>query len=111
MDDNNLLFPNPDDPLALPPTEVTTIADIDTGGVYRNAYNNLCNRPNHILWGIIAYIDKLATDRHGHLSLQPLYFTLSKFRQKTCNQPEAWQPLGYIPNIGLMSKAESAHTL
>jgi hypothetical protein len=62
MDDNNLLFPNPDDPLAPPPTEVTTIVDIDTGRVYRNAYNNLCNSPNHILCGIIAYIDKLATD-------------------------------------------------
>ena len=109
MDDNNLLFPNPDDPLAPPPTEVTTIADIDTGRVYRNAYNNLCNRPNHILCGIIAYIDKLATDRHGHLSLEPVYFTLSIFKQKTRNRPEAWRPLGYIPNIGLMSKAESAH--
>jgi hypothetical protein len=111
MDDNNLLFPNPDDPLAPPPTEVTTIADIDTGRVYRNAYNNLCNRPNHILCGIIAYIDKLATDRHGHLSLEPVYFTLSIFKQKTRNRPEAWRPLGYIPNIGLMSKAESAHAM
>ena len=33
MDDNNLLFPNPDDPLTPPPPEVTNIADIDTGRV------------------------------------------------------------------------------
>jgi hypothetical protein len=111
MDDNNLLFPNPDDPLAPPPIEVTNIADIDTGRVYRNAYNNLCHRPNHLLCGIICYIDKLATDRHGHLSLEPVYITLSIFKQKIRNRPDAWRPLGYIPNIGLMSKAESTHSM
>ena len=111
MDDNNLLFPNPDDPLAPPPTEVTNIADIDTGRVYRKAYHNLCDRPNKILCGLVAYIDKLATDRHGHLSLEPVCFTLSIFKQKVRNRPEAWRPLGYIPNIGLMSKAESTHAM
>jgi hypothetical protein len=110
-DDNNLLFPNPDDPLAPPPSVVQNIADIDTGDVYRTAYKNLCTRPNQVICGIICYIDKLATDRHGHLSLEPVYFTLSIFNQKTRNQPEAWRPLGYIPNIGLMSKAESTHTM
>ncbi|WP_288992458.1 hypothetical protein [uncultured Marinobacter sp.] len=110
-DDNNLLFPNLDDPLAPPPSEVPNIADIDTGDVYRNAYKNLCTRPNHVVCGIICYIDKLATDRHGHLSLEPVWFTLSIFNQKTRNRPEAWRPLGYIPNIGLMSKAESTHAI
>ena len=110
-DDANLLFPNPVDPFAPPPIEVTNIADIDTGHVYRNAYNKLCHRPNHVLSGIICYIDKLATDRHGHLSLEPVYFTLSIFKQHIRNRPDAWRPLGYIPNIGLMSKAESTHAM
>jgi hypothetical protein len=113
-DDNNLLFPNPDDPLAPPPAEVQNIADIDTGTVYRNAYKNLCTRPNHVICGTICYIDnidKLATDRHGHLSLEPVYFTLSIFNQKTRNRPEVWHPLGYIPNMGLMSKVESTHAM
>ncbi len=61
-DDNNLLFPNPDDPLAPPPSVVQNIADIDTGDVYRTAYKNLCTRPNQVICGIICYIDKLATD-------------------------------------------------
>jgi hypothetical protein len=69
-DDNNLIFPNPDDPLAPPPSVVQNITDIDTGDVYRNApHKNLCTRPNQVVCGIICYIDKLATDRHGHLSL------------------------------------------
>jgi hypothetical protein len=33
-DDNNLLFPDPDDPLAPPTSVVQNIADIDTGNVY-----------------------------------------------------------------------------
>jgi hypothetical protein len=70
-DDNNLIFPNPADPLALPPSVVQNIADIDTGFVDRNAHKNLCTRPNQVVCGIICYIDKLATDWHGHLSLEP----------------------------------------
>jgi hypothetical protein len=100
-DDNNLLFPNPDDPLAPPPSVVQNIADSDIGDVYRTSY--IC--------GIICYIDKLATGQRGHLSLEPVYFTLSIINKKTRNRLEAWRPLGYIPNIGIMSKAESTHAM
>jgi hypothetical protein len=110
-DDTNLLFPNPNDPLAPPPSVVQNIADIDNSDVYRTAYKNLCTRPNPVICGIICYKDKLVTDRHGHLSLEPVYLTLSIFNKKTRNRPEAWRPLGYIPNIGLMSKAESTHAM
>jgi hypothetical protein len=47
-DDNNLRFPNPDDPLAPPPSVVQNIADINTGDVYQTAYKNLCTRPNPV---------------------------------------------------------------
>jgi hypothetical protein len=36
-DDNNLLFPKPDDPLAPPPSVVQNIANINTGDVYAPA--------------------------------------------------------------------------
>jgi hypothetical protein len=70
-DDSNLLFP--------PPSVVQNIADIDTGDVYWTAHKNLCTHPDQVICGIICYIDKLATDRHGHLSLDPVYFTFSIF--------------------------------
>ena len=99
-DDSNLLFPNLDDPLEPPPAVVHMLADIDTGRSYGKAYDLLCHGfPCHILCGTIIYIDKLAVDRHGYLSLEPVYFTLSIFNQKTRNKPEAWRPLGYIPNL------------
>ena len=67
--------------------------------------------PNDILCGIIAYIDKLAIDKHGHLSLEPIYFTLSIFNHAARNKPEAWRPLGYIPNLHLMSAADVKHSM
>jgi hypothetical protein len=108
---DNLLFPNPDNPLEGPPPLSDMLADVDTGKAYRRAHSLLCTEPNHLLCGIILYIDKIATDRHGHLSLEPVYFTLTMFNRKTRNQPQAWRPLGYIPNLGLQSKAESTHGL
>jgi hypothetical protein len=33
------------------------------------------------------------------------------FNKRTHNKPQAWHPLGYIPNLGLQCKAESAHGL
>ncbi len=110
-DDRNLLFPNPDDPLAPPPENITNYADIDTGRVYRRAYKETCTGPKDVLCGLMAYIDKLAIDKHGHLSLEPVYFTLSIFNRATRNKPEAWRPLGYIPNLHLMSAAEVKHSM
>ena len=111
QDDRNLLFSNPDNPLAPPPAIISHLADIDTGRVYRRAYQETCTGPKDILCGIVAYIDKLAIDKHGHLSLEPIYFTLSIFNRATRNKPEAWRPLGYIPNLHLMSAAEVKHCM
>jgi hypothetical protein len=61
--------------------------------------------------GIILYIDKLAVDHHGHLSLEPVYFMMSLFNQKTHNKPQAWCPFSHIPNIDLMSKAKNRHSM
>jgi hypothetical protein len=33
------------------------------------------------------------------------------FNERTRNRPVAWRPLGYIPNIGLMLKAESTYAM
>jgi hypothetical protein len=107
---SNLIFPIPDDRLESPPIEVANVADIDTGRVYRNAYNSLCNLPQpHPLWNYLIYIDELAMDWHGQLSLEPVIL-LIHIQQKR-NQPDAQQPLGYIPNIGLMLNVESTHAM
>jgi hypothetical protein len=87
------------------------LANVDTGKAYRQAHTLLCTEPHHLLCGIILYIDKIATNQHGHLSLESVYFTLTMFNCQTHNKPQAWRPLGYIPNLGLQSKAKSTHAL
>ncbi len=44
--------------------------------------------------------------KHG-----PVYFTIGLLNRNAPNNPLAWRPHGYIPNIGLKSKAESAHDI
>jgi hypothetical protein len=40
-----------------------------------------------------------------------LYILRCSCLLKTSNKLQAWCPLGYIPNIGLMSKAKSQHSM
>jgi hypothetical protein len=88
------------------------LADVDRGKAYQRVHTLLCTEPHHLLvCGIILYIDKIATDRHGHILLEPVYFTLTMYNHQTCNKPQAWRPMGYIPNLGLQSKAKLAHAL
>ena len=66
---------------------------------------------NDLPIGLILYNDKITIDKHGHLSIDPIQFTLSIFNRQTRNKPIAWRPFGYIPNIGLHSAAESRNIL
>ena len=79
MQESNMLFPNLNDPLAPPLAIQPTVGDIMTGRAFYKAHKLLCMEPNHILCPFIMYLDKLTVDCHGHLSLEPLYFTLGLF--------------------------------
>ena len=52
-------------------------------------------------------IDKMAFDKHGHLTLEGVYMTCGLFNRETRNKVGAWVPLGYIPNLTLLSKNEN----
>lgn len=115
--EENMLFPNKEDPFGDLPEHLDAVADIDTGEAFRTGFKTVREKypkatfPNVIPTGIILYMDKLALDRHGHLSLEPVHFTLTLFNRKARNQPTAWRPVGYIPNLGLQSKAETRNAL
>ena len=108
--EENLLFPNPHDPLGDLPPRPSELGDITTGDAFRRGYENTKQKPSDLPIGLTIYMDKLTVDRHGHLCLEPVYFTLSIFNRQTRNKPEAWRSLGYIPNIGLVSPAETRNT-
>jgi hypothetical protein len=107
MVEENMLFPDMDNPLAPPPPTVETIADVDTGQVFRSAHGHLCTRPNDVLCPLIMYLARICINQHGRCSLEPGYATLGIWNVATRNKAEAWQPLGYIPNLYLLSKNEN----
>ena len=104
MVEENMLFPDMSDPLAPPPPTIDYIADVDTGSVFRSTYHELCTEPNDVLCPLIMYLDRISIDLHGRCSLEPGYATLGIWNLSTRNKAEAWRPLGYIPNLYLLSK-------
>jgi hypothetical protein len=105
MVEENMLFLYMSDPLAPPPPTIYTIADVDTGAVFRSAYHDLCStEPNYVLCPLIMYLDRIYIDQHSQCSLEPGYATLGIWNLSRRNKAEAWQPLGYIPNLYLLSK-------
>ena len=110
FNDENLLFPTIDGtPTGPIQNEYDFIGDLHTSQDYQQACIKLKQQANDLPIGIILYSDKITMDKHGHLSIDPLQFTLSIFNRKTRNKSIAWRPFGYIPNIGLHSTAESKH--
>jgi hypothetical protein len=108
--EKHLLFPHPEDSLGGLPPQVDALADIDTGAAFRKGFNIIKTQyPMAVPVGIVIYIDKLALDCHGHLLLEPVYFTLTLFNRLARNQPNAWRPAGYMPNLQLQSRAETAN--
>jgi hypothetical protein len=108
MIQENMLFPDMDNPLPPPPLTVETIgADVDRGHVFRSTHGHLCTQPNDVLCPLIMYLDRICIDQHRRCSLEPGYATLGIWNVATRNKVEAWRPLGYIPNIYLLSKNEN----
>ena len=95
MQDDNLLL-NKENIFKLPNTN-DMLSDINTGSVYRQAYNTYIKNPNReILCPIIFFIDKMHTDVKGRLCLEQIRFTLRIFKEELWHRPEFWRTLGYI---------------
>jgi hypothetical protein len=108
MVEENMLFPDMDNtPWPPPHPTVETIADVDTGQVFRSAHGHLCTGPNDVLCLLIMYLDRICIDQHGRCLLEPGYATLGICNVATRNKAEAWRPLGYIPNLYLLFKNEN----
>ena len=96
----NLLF-DPENPFKKPVEggDDGYYADINTGSVYCNAWEERCRFENDFLCPVITFCDKSFCDHKGKLTLEPIMFTLGCFNLSFRNRPEAWRPMGYIPNL------------
>jgi hypothetical protein len=93
MVEENMLFSDMDNPLAPPPPTVETIADVDTGQVFRSAHGHLCTRPNNVLCPLIMYVDRICINQHGCCSLEPGHATLGIWNVATRNKAENLETL------------------
>ena len=112
FNDDNLIFPTTNgDPFGILDEKCDFIGDIHTSKAYLDAYKKLqVDKEKDLPVGLMFYLDKITLDKHGHLSIDPVQFTLSILNRKARKSSNAWRPFGYIPNISHHSKAESKHS-
>jgi hypothetical protein len=105
----NLLI-DTEDPFRKPQIggEDGVLDDVNTGSVHVEAHELLCTGENDVLAEIICFIDKSYIDQKGKCTLEPVMFTLGIFSRKYRNRPEAWRPMGYIPNIDHLAPRANA---
>ena len=113
MKDENFSFPNPKDPFSAPDMwtdaedspeyerqATRKVGDLVSGRWYARTYHDRCDPSKmEILCPIIIFLDKTHTDSKGRLTQEPVMYTLGIFNQETRNKPEAWRPLGLLPNF------------
>lgn len=105
MHDDNFLFTD-DNPMAPPPARPKVIDDVNTGSRYREAHKVLCTDPTcHVLFPVMAFVDKTHLDEHGNLCLEPVSLCPLWVKRSVRNQPWAWRTIGYLPN-----QATHSHT-
>ena len=83
--------------------------DIHTSDWFKKTYTQVIHnnensvegsfvKPKKVLCPIIFFIDGVAVDSYGRMSLEPVSYTLGIFKRIVRNLPIAWRVLGYIPN-------------
>ena len=76
------------------------VDDIHTGIWYKETHKNMILDANkEILCPIILFIDGVAIDSIGRMSLEPISFTLGWLSKKARNMKGSWRVLGYIPDV------------
>ena len=93
---------DPKDPFCPPPTAGPNddIGDFNTGTVHRMAWERLARgKQRRIVCETPLFVDKTHLDTKGKHTLEPIMFTLGIFNREFRNKPEAWRPLGFIPNL------------
>ena len=82
-----------------PPDVSDFINEVTSGSVYQMGWKEYCHDdPNKVPCFLITFIDKSPLDMHGHISLFPVPFMLSIFKEHVRRRPEAWATLFYIRN-------------
>ena len=108
MSQENLSFPNKNTPLSPYHNDRLSmdseITELHHGKWWTDTWSKQCKKnKREMLVPIIMYMDGIAIDQNGRLTLTPLNFTLGIFNSETRKKPEAWETLYFHPDHSYMS--------
>ena len=91
---DNLLL-NPNDPCETPPA-TDYYGEVNTGTWWKQAIQNECKQPNHILMPFCHFIDGLKIDKYGKLSVEAVLTCCLWFNRKARNRSSTWFVQGFV---------------
>lgn len=87
------------DPHKYPPVNDAFYDELTSGSCYEKGYKKYCaNDPAAVGAFLVCFSDSTPIDMHGHLSNEPITYTLSIFKENIRKRPEAWRVMGYVRN-------------
>jgi hypothetical protein len=115
FNEDNILFFNRENPLAPPPQwdvidkSKHILGDLNTGKRYHDTYHLRCNvHGRDFLFPLLIFQDKTHHDKKGNLCSEPLLLGFAGLDYRTRMKPEAWRPLGFVPNQNVHPVAKTA---
>ena len=91
---DNLLL-DPKNPCKVP-TECDYYGEVNTGSWWKEAIQNECKQPNHILMPFCHFIDGLKIDKYGKLSVEAVLSCCLWFNRRARNRSSTWHVQGFI---------------
>ena len=102
---DNLLI-DPKNPFADPP-ESKFFGEVNTGTWFKEAKRNECRNPKEILMPFCHFIDGLAVDKYGKISVEAVMTCCLWFNRKARNRTSTWWVQGFIEDQKLFKNQKN----
>ena len=87
------------DPMAFPPEDRETIADLNTGDAFFHTYHALVKGAQEQIMPIVLYSDGTAVSHFHDMEIIQVNIALGIMTREARTKPHCWAPLGYIEKV------------
>ena len=87
------------DPMASPPEDRETIADLNTGDAFYHTYHALIKGNQEQIMPIVLYSDGTAVSHFHDMEIIQVNVALGIMTREARTKPHCWAPLGYIEKV------------